>query len=196
MPGAIGGRIGAGTDCELHSFAETGREKVWREPGKTDKVRINNPKPIERMNMQKTVHVLLVTLACSTLCAAEPQWMTDVPTALSRAKTEKKMVLLDFTGSDWCSWCIKFKKEALSRPEFSQYAAKNLVLVELDFPHNRPLSPALKKANKALQEKYNVDGFPTFVVLNDQGKEIGRQVGYAEGGAKAFIAKLEKLKGK
>jgi len=59
-----------------------------------------------------------------------------------------------------------------------------------------PCCPALKKANKALREKYNVDGFPTFVVLNDQGKEIGRQVGYAEGGAKAFIAKLEKFKGK
>jgi protein disulfide-isomerase len=146
--------------------------------------------------MQKPLHALLVTFAFATLCAAEPQWMTNVPTALTRAKAQKKMVLLDFTGSDWCGWCIKFKEEALSKPEFSQYAAKNLVLVELDFPHKKPLSPALKKANKALQEKYNVEGFPTFVVLNDQGKEVGRQVGYSKGGAKAFIAKLEKFRGK
>ena len=104
------------------------------------------------------------------------------------------MVLLDFTGSDWCPWCIKFDKEVFNTKEFKDYAAKHLVLVELDFPHKKQQSDELKKANKEMQQKYNVSGFPTFVVLNSDGKKIGEQVGYSEGGPKAFIAKLEGFK--
>ena len=137
-------------------------------------------------------------LACLTLlvgCApkVELPWMTDLPAAQEKAKTENKMVLLDFTGSDWCGWCIRFNNEALDTQKFKDYAATNLVLVELDFPHMKAQSDELKKANEALSKRYNVSGFPTFVVLNKDGKEIGRQVGYEEGGAKAFIAQIEGL---
>lgn len=137
---------------------------------------------------------LLVAFALSKLCAAEAEWLTDLPKARAKAKAENKKVLLDFTGSDWCGWCIKFNKEVLSKPEFIEYAAKNLVLVELDFPQKKQLPAKLKKANESLQSKYNVDIFPTFVVLNSEGKEVGRQKGYAKGGPKAFIAKLERFK--
>ena len=123
--------------------------------------------------------------------AADLTWNTDVPKALAQAKADKKMVLLDFTGSDWCGWCIKFDKEALSTDKFAAYAKAHLELVTLDFPNKKPQSDALKAANAALQKKYNVDGFPTFVLLNADGKELGRQVGYAPGGPDAFIAKLE-----
>jgi thioredoxin-related protein len=136
---------------------------------------------------------LLVAFALSKVCAAEAEWLTDLPKALAKAKAENKKVLLDFTGSDWCGWCIKFNKEVLSKPEFIEYAAKNLVLVELDFPQKK-LPAKLEKANKSLQSKYKVNGFPTFVVLNSQGKEVGRQEGYAKGGPAAFIAKLEGFK--
>ena len=125
--------------------------------------------------------------------AAELPWQTDLPKALAAAKTENKMVLLDFTGSDWCSWCIKFDKEALSTEKFADYAKAHLELVTLDFPDKKPQSDELKAANAALQKKYNVGGFPTFVLLNADGNEVGRQVGYAEGGPEAFIAKLEKF---
>jgi thioredoxin-related protein len=138
-------------------------------------------------------------LACWTFLlagAAETQWLTDLPKAQARAKAENKMVLMDFTGSDWCGWCIKFDKEALSTAEFKSYADTNLVLVVVDFPRNKPQSADLKAANKELGKKYNVDGYPTFVVLNKEGKEIGRQGGYAAGGAKAFIAELEQFKKK
>ena len=64
----------------------------------------------------------------------ELQWLTDVPKAQAQAKSEKKLVMLDFTGSDWCGWCIKLHNEVFSKPEFSEYAKKNLVLVEVDFP--------------------------------------------------------------
>src|SRR5215467_1836959 len=103
------------------------------------------------------------------------------------------MVMLDFTGSDWCGWCIKLHKEVFSQPEFAKYANENLVLVEVDFPHAKKQSEELKKANQALQEKYNVDGYPTIVVLNSAGEKIG-ETGYVEGGPKAFIAELEKIR--
>ncbi len=137
---------------------------------------------------------LLIAVAISNLGAAQAEWLTDLPTALTKAKAENKKVLLDFTGSDWCGWCIKFNKDVLSKPEFLEYAAKSLLLVEVDFPQKKQLPPKLKKANESLQTKYNVQGFPTFVVVNSQGKEVGRQVGYSEGGPKAFIAKLEGFK--
>jgi len=143
--------------------------------------------------------IVFAVLACWTLLqvqAAETTWLTDLPAAQAKAKAENKMVLLDFTGSDWCSWCMKFKKEALDTTKFKDYAEKNLILVELDFPHNKAQSADLKKANAALGGKYKVDGYPTYVVLSKDGAEIGRQEGYAAGGAEAFIAKLESFKKK
>ena len=146
--------------------------------------------------MKKLAFGLLVAWALLPVAASEGEWLTDLPKALDRAKAEKKMVVLDFTGSDWCGWCIKFNKDVLSTSEFKDYAAKNLVLVEVDFPNRKKLDAQLVKTNAALKEKYKIDGFPTFVVLNAQSREVGRQVGYAEGGPKAFIAKLEAFKKK
>ena len=126
--------------------------------------------------------------------AAEPVWLTDLPIAEARARAENKLVLVDFTGSDWCGWCIKFKYETLSTQKFADYAKKNLVLVELDFPRRKAQDPAQKAANQKLKDKYQVRSFPTLLVLKASGKEAWRQVGYMEGGPKAFIAELEKVK--
>jgi protein disulfide-isomerase len=144
--------------------------------------------------MKKFAALLIASCLLVQIRAAELAWSTDVSQAVAKAKAENKLVLLDFTGSDWCSWCIKFKKDALETKQFQDYAAKNLVLVELDFPQNKQQPAELKAANEALGEKYKVDGYPTFVVLNKDGKEIGRQEGYKEGGAKAFIAEIEGFK--
>ena len=141
--------------------------------------------------MKKIMFGLFIAWAVSQSVASEGTWITDFPKALNRAKAEKKVVLLDFTGSDWCGWCKRLDKEVFSTAEFKEYATKNLVLVEVDFPSQKKLSPELKKANDELKNKYKVDGFPTLVALNGEGREIGRQVGYLEGGPKAFIAKLE-----
>jgi len=146
--------------------------------------------------MKRSIIGLAACGVLLTASAADLNWQTDLKKAQAEAKQENKMVLLDFTGSDWCGWCIKFNKEVLSTPEFATYAAKNLVLVELDFPHQKPQSAELKKANEALKNEYNVRGFPTFVVLSKDGKEIGRQVGYSKGGPEAFTAKLDSFKAK
>ena len=145
--------------------------------------------------MKKSAMGLLAVLALLGVNAAASEWLTDLPKAQAKAKEEKRMVLLDFTGSDWCGWCIKLHNEVFSKPEFAEYARKNLVLVEVDFPRKKKLSAEQKKANDALQQKYRIEGYPTIIVLNGEGKKIG-ELGYMPGGPKAFIAELEKVKRK
>ena len=143
--------------------------------------------------MKKAAMALFAGLALASASAAELSWMTDLPKAQAQAKQDKKLVMLDFTGSDWCGWCIKLNKEVFSTPEFADYAKKNLVLVEVDFPRAKKQSDEQKKANEGLQEKYKIEGYPTIIVLNSEGKQVG-QLGYMPGGPKAFIAELDKLK--
>jgi len=118
-------------------------------------------------------------------------WGTDLPAALNQARSENKMVLLDFTGSDWCPWCIKFDQEVLSTDKFAAYANNKLVLVLVDFPRHKPQNGLLAQANQELAKRFGVDGYPTYVLLNYDGRELGRQVGYAKGGPDAFITELE-----
>jgi thioredoxin-related protein len=133
----------------------------------------------------------LTTLALSV--QAEKLWETDLSTALKTAKTEKKLVLVDFTGSDWCPWCIKLHKEVFDKAEFTTYAKTNFVLVEIDFPRTKAQPAEEKKANQALANKYKIEGYPTVVILDDEGKELKR-LGYQPGGPKPFIEKLSAIK--
>ncbi len=137
--------------------------------------------------------VLLLTVCVLGSAWAEPSWETNYKKAQQQAKADNKLVLLDFTGSDWCGWCIKLKQEVFSQPEFKDYATKNLVLVEVDFPRAKAQAASVKMQNEELASQYGIQGFPTIVVLNGQGKKVG-QLYYMEGGPTAFIAELEKLR--
>jgi protein disulfide-isomerase len=145
--------------------------------------------------MKKVAIAVLAFWALLNVNAEDLQWMTDLPKAQAKAKTDNKLVMLDFTGSDWCGWCIRLNKEVFSKPEFAEYAQKNLVLVEVDFPVRKKLPEELKNANAKLSEKYDIKGYPTIIVLNSAGEKVG-QLGYQPGGPKAFIDELEKLKKK
>lgn len=125
--------------------------------------------------------------------AGELSWQTDLPKAQAQAQAEDKTVLINFTGSDWCPWCVRLSKEIFNTAEFAGFAQTNLVLVELDFPRRKPISDELRRANEALSKQYNIEGFPTVVLLDGQGRELGR-LGYARGGPNAFIAAVEKLR--
>ena len=131
----------------------------------------------------------------STAVFAAEGWGENYEKALAQAKAEKKLVVLDFTGSDWCGWCIKLNNEVFSQAEFKDYAKENLVLVELDFPQTKPQSAELKAQNQKLQKEYRIEGYPTIIVLNSSGKKVA-ELGYEQGGPKPFIAKLSSLKGK
>lgn len=127
--------------------------------------------------------------------AAEANWLTDLSKAQSLAKQEKKMVLIDFTGSDWCQPCIALHKNVLTAKEFVSYAKDNLVLVMVDFPRKKKIPAAQEKANDALLKKFNIEGYPTLVFLDETGNEVSRESGYESNrSVKEFVAKLKNLK--
>jgi thiol-disulfide isomerase/thioredoxin len=125
--------------------------------------------------------------------ASDLTWSTDFDQTLAQARADNKMVLLHFTGSDWCPWCIRFDQEVLDTDQFATYARNKLELVLVDFPRAKPQDDAVKQANRALANQYHVTGYPTLVLVNYAGNELGRQVGYLEGGPGAFIAELDKF---
>jgi disulfide reductase len=137
--------------------------------------------------------VLAVVGLVQVAVADDGPWLTDLSKAQAEAKQNHKMVLMDFNGSDWCPPCKILKKQVLSSPEFLEFAKKNLVLVDVDFPHFKELPGSLSKANEALAQKYDVDGFPTIIVLSSSGKQLEKEVGYGGQTAKEFVAQLKKL---
>lgn len=145
------------------------------------------------MNLRPILIAVAFTLATSTGLKAESSWQTDFKKAQEQAKAGNKLLLVDFTGSDWCGWCIRLDREVFSKPEFQAYAKKNLVLLEIDFPRGKPQSDSVRKQNEQLADQYGVQGFPTIVVLNGAGQRVG-MLGYMEGGPAAFIAELEKIR--
>lgn len=106
-------------------------------------------------------------------------WKTDYAEALKTAASEEKMVLLEFTGSDWCPPCKMLHSEILTKDDFKEFAGENLVLVELDYPNAKPQPDELKKQNAELAETYGIEGYPTLIVLDSAGKEVKREVGLA-----------------
>jgi protein disulfide-isomerase len=118
------------------------------------------------------------------------QWTNNYDNALSAAAGTNRKIFLFFTGSDWCGWCKRLEAEVLSTPEFQEYARDNLILVKLDFPQSIPQSAQLKAQNQQLSQRYQIEGYPTVVVLNSSGKTIGR-TGYKRGGPGPYIAQLQ-----
>ncbi len=141
--------------------------------------------------MKRLFLSLAAVLALGSLASAD-EWLTDYAKALAQAKAENKPVLIDFTGSDWCGWCMKLDREVFSLGDFKNYAAQKLVLLKIDFPRGRALPAAEKAQNEKLASQYRIQGFPTIVVLKSDGSKAG-ELGYLPGGPKAFISELEKV---
>ncbi len=149
------------------------------------------------MNLRRFFCLLI---ACSLVAplAHGSEWETDYEQALATAKASKKCVLLDFTGSDWCGPCIQMKKAVFSKAAFLDYAKKNLVLVEIDYPRRKVLPAKITKQNERLSDQYGIDnsGYPTVVLLNPEGKILGQLEGYSDEGPADVIAWVERLRGK
>lgn len=120
------------------------------------------------------------------------KWLTSFSEAKQEATKRKVPILADFSGSDWCGWCIKLDKEVFSKPEFAEYASKHLVLLLVDFPRKKPQDAGLKKQNQKLSDQFGIEGFPTVILLNAEGNVIAR-TGYQPGGAEAYVKHLQKL---
>jgi thioredoxin-related protein len=114
---------------------------------------------------------------------ADVEWLTDYKAALAKAKQERKAVLLDFTGSDWCPPCMMMKKRVFGSEKFKDYAAKNLVLVELDFPQGTALPKELEAQNFELAQKFGAMDMtgnlqvPLLVIVNADGKALDAHPG-------------------
>lgn len=109
---------------------------------------------------------------------AADAWMTDLPAAMRKAEKEQKLVLIDFTGSDWCSACNLLRRNVLDTTDFRSYAAERFVLMEVDLPHRSSFDPALRARNEAIAARYGIAGYPTILVINPQGEVMG---GFQEG---------------
>ncbi len=144
--------------------------------------------------MKKIVIALLLFAGSFAVEAQELVWETNVTKAIKVSNKTKKPMLLFFTGSDWCGWCIRLQKEVLKTPEFAAWAKKNVVLVELDYPRKAPQTAEIKKQNEELQQIFGIQGFPTIHFANGTTKEgkvnfegLG-STGYVAGGPSAWLA--------
>lgn len=109
-------------------------------------------------------------------------WHTSWESAAAESSSTGKPVMLFFTGSDWCGWCKRLKREVFDTSEFQSWASSKVVLLELDFPRNKPQSAQVKAANQRLAQKFGVRGYPSIYFANAKGTAVGSQFGYAEGG--------------
>jgi protein disulfide-isomerase len=141
----------------------------------------------------KALLTLVLALAFCSFATAKDGWLDNMEAAKTEAKKGNKKILLNFTGSDWCGWCKKLDAEVFSTQEFKDYAAKNLVLVTVDFPQSFKLAAETKKQNDELAAKHKIQGYPTIVLLSSSGTKTG-QLGYVPGGPKEFIKALENAK--
>ncbi len=111
--------------------------------------------------MKKFIVTYIIILGSLTLQAQELIWHTDVNKASELSIKNKKPLMLFFTGSDWCGWCIRLQKEVFKTPEFIKWANENVTLVELDFPRRKQLEPTLAQQNKSLEQMFAIRCYPT-----------------------------------
>ncbi len=128
----------------------------------------------------------------NTAKSNKAQWNNNLEEAVKIAKDQKKAILINFTGSDWCKWCKKLDAEVFSQNEFISYANKNLVLVKIDFPQYKELDESTKTYNQELAKMFKVQGFPTIVVIN-KNQQLAAFTGYQQGGAENYVKYLKSV---
>lgn len=145
--------------------------------------------------MKKIILVAFFFIGLSVSQAQELKWYTNVKEAITVSNKEKKPLMLFFTGSDWCGWCIRLQNEVLKTPEFTKWAKQSVVLVELDYPRRTAQSDEIKKQNDELQQAFGIQGYPTVyfakATVNKEGKvnfEGLGSTGYVAGGPTAWLA--------
>jgi protein disulfide-isomerase len=119
-------------------------------------------------------------------------WLDNYAAALAEAEKSKRFVLADFTGSDWCGWCVRLKAEVFDTPEFKAWAAKNAVLLELDFPQAKRLKPEVKLQNEKLAAANRIEGYPTILFFDSKGAAVGK-MGYERGGPAVWLKKADEI---
>ena len=149
--------------------------------------------------MKKIIIALFLLVGIVSMQAQELKWETNLEAATKVSMKTKKPLMLFFTGSDWCGWCIRLQKEVFTTLEFAAWAKQNVVLVELDFPRRTPQEEKIKMQNAEMQQLFQVQGYPTVWLVNPtKVKEkfnldkLG-STGYVAGGPSAWIAAANQI---
>ena len=142
----------------------------------------------------KLCAAMLALHASGQVFAGGEGWLTDIDAAKKSAGESKKDLLIDFTGSDWCGWCIKLNDEVFKHDAFKSGVKDSFVLVEIDFPRAKDKLPEdTRKRNTELGEKYAVQGYPTILLCDAEGKPYA-STGYQEGGPEKYVSHLNELR--
>ena len=140
--------------------------------------------------MKKILTAVLLFCAVILGATAPEGWLTDFDQAKTLAQKQNKKIMLLFTGSDWCGWCIKLNKDVLSKSDFNRIARKHFVLLYLDSPHKKPMPAAQEQYNQQIRRKLRLGGgVPTAVIMDPNGNQIGRIGGYAK--APVYLKRLK-----
>ena len=133
--------------------------------------------------------------------AQDQVWYDNLDKAIEVSNKSKKPLMLFFTGSDWCGWCIRLQKEVFKTPEFSSWAKNNVILVELDFPRRKQMAPEIRQQNMQLAQSFGVQGYPTVWFARATKKDgkvnfeqIGR-TGYVAGGPTPWLGGANQMLG-
>jgi len=152
--------------------------------------------------MKKMMIALFLVMGAMTMQAQDLVWHNDVKKATEISKKTKKPMLLFFTGSDWCGWCMRLQKEVFKTPEFTKWAKDNVVLVELDFPRRSPQQPEIQQQNQQLAQTFQIGGYPTVWFVNatvNKEKQINFEklgsTGYVAGGPSKWLEGADKILG-
>ncbi|MFT5753700.1 MAG: thioredoxin-related protein [Flavobacterium sp.] len=145
--------------------------------------------------MKKILFILFISFSAITVKAQEDMtWHTDMAKASELSMKEKKPLMLFFTGSDWCGWCIRLQKEVFKKEEFIKWAKQNVILVELDFPKKTAQEEAIKQQNYQMQQIFQVKGYPTVWLVNPEKTAEGKinlsalgSTGYVAGGPEKWL---------
>ena len=137
-----------------------------------------------------------VLLSTSFSFAGGKGWMHDFEAAKKKATEEKKDLLIDSTGSDWCPPCKDLSARILSQDSFKTAAGKNYILVELDFPNDKSgMTKETIAQNDTLAASYGIEGFPTILLTDAQGRPFG-QTGHRKGTPEQYLEHLAELQTK
>ena len=151
--------------------------------------------------MKQFLVLIMITLAqTNNAQTVDLNWHTDLSKAVSISINEKKPIMLFFTGSDWCGWCMRLKKEVFNHEKFKIWSDEKIILVELDFPRRKKLASNILNQNRELARIFGVSGYPTCWLVKPQILENSKvnflklgKLGYVAGGTDKWISVAEKF---
>jgi len=152
-------------------------------------------KAIRKIGLCVCLCGLVATAFGAKLSKSVPKgWNEDFAASSETAKKDGKLLLIAFSGSDWCGWCVKMEREIYSDRKFITEAKKKFVLVMIDSPQNQDiLSKLAKKQNPELVKKFGIRGYPSTIIARPDGEVVKRFGGYQRGGIEAFLKSLNEV---